>query len=98
MGLRFRRSFRVLPGVRVNVAKRGVSVSVGGRGLTTNFSKHGRRTTIGLHGSGISYSTYKPYSPGQRPTGTNNSSWLGGTALVIVMLALAAIAFSAFVR
>ena len=66
MGWRFRRGIRVLPGVRLNVSKRGISsVSIGRRGLTLNVSRRGTKETIGLPGTGISYTT-----PVQRPTVT----------------------------
>lgn len=57
MGFRFRKSVKVLPGVKLNISKSGISTSVGGRGATVNFSKRGTRTTVGIPGTGISYST-----------------------------------------
>jgi hypothetical protein len=61
MGFRFRRSIKILPGLKVNLGKTGfTSVSVGGHGLTTNYGKKGTRTTVGLPGTGLSYSTYSP--------------------------------------
>ena len=62
MGLGFKRSFKVAPGVRINTGKRGASVSIGGKGLTTNLSKRGVRTTASLRGTGLSYTT-KSKSP-----------------------------------
>lgn len=56
MGFRFRRSVRLLPGIRLNFGTRGVSTSVGGRGFTLNFGKRGIRTTVGISGTGVSYS------------------------------------------
>ena len=56
MGFRFRRSVRLLPGIRLNFGTRGVSTSVGGRGFTLNFGKRGIRSTVGIPGTGISYS------------------------------------------
>jgi hypothetical protein len=58
MPIRFRRSFKVFPGVKVNVSKGGVSVSVGRPGATLNFGKHGVRQTIGVPGSGVSHTSY----------------------------------------
>jgi hypothetical protein len=58
MPIRFRRSFRIFPGVKVNVSKGGVSVSVGKPGATLNFGKHGVRQTIGVPGSGVSHTSY----------------------------------------
>jgi Protein of unknown function (DUF4236) len=58
MGFRFRKSIKLLPGIRLNVGKKGInSVSVGGRGATTNIGKHGTHTTYSIPGTGISYRT-----------------------------------------
>jgi hypothetical protein len=58
MPVRFRRSFTIFPGVKVNVSKGGFSISVGKKGATLNFSKRGVRQTVGIPGSGISESSY----------------------------------------
>ena len=57
MGLGFRKSFKIAPGVRINTGKRGASVSLGGKGLTTNVSKRGTRVTASIPKTGISYTT-----------------------------------------
>ena len=57
MGFRFRKSVKIMPGVRLNVSKTGASLSVGGRGATTNLSKRGIKSTFGIPGSGLSYTT-----------------------------------------
>jgi Protein of unknown function (DUF4236) len=58
MGFRFRKSIKILPGVRLNVGKKGInSVSVGGHGATTNIGRHGTHTTYSIPGTGISYRT-----------------------------------------
>lgn len=55
MGLRFRRTIRVMPGVRLNLSRSGISTSVGVRGAHVTVG-HGRmRETVGLPGSGLSY-------------------------------------------
>lgn len=56
MGLRFRQSFTLFPGVRLNIGKKGISASFGVPGATLNLSKRGLRATVGLPGSGLSYS------------------------------------------
>src|SRR5262249_29228172 len=64
MGFRFRRSIKVLPGVRLNFGKKGLnSLSVGRRGASVNFSNRGTRRSIGLPGTGLSYSTFTPRQP-----------------------------------
>lgn len=58
MPTRFRRSFNILPGVKVNMSKGGISFTVGTKGYHLNFSNKGVRQTVGLPGSGLSNSTY----------------------------------------
>jgi len=56
VGLRFRKSKKILPGVRLNVNKGSLSLTVGPKGLRKTFSTTGRTTTtVGLPGTGISY-------------------------------------------
>jgi hypothetical protein len=55
MSFRFRRSIKILPGVRLNFGKRRISTSIGVRGAHVTFGKNGTRTTVGLPGSGLSY-------------------------------------------
>jgi tetratricopeptide (TPR) repeat protein len=54
--LRFRRSIRIAPGIKLNLGKRGISASVGMRGAHETFHISGRRlTSVGIPGTGISY-------------------------------------------
>jgi hypothetical protein len=54
MGFRFRRTLRVLPGVRLNVTHRGLGVRVGPRGAGMSAHSSGRATaSVGLPGSGM---------------------------------------------
>ncbi len=62
MGLRVRKTLRILPGVRLNLSKSGASLSVGGKGFTVNTGTRGTRETVGLPGSGVSYSKYQKRS------------------------------------
>ncbi|MGG1675923.1 DUF4236 domain-containing protein [Neobacillus sp. NRS-1170] len=58
MGLSFRKSFKIAPGVRMNVSSRGVGASFGGKGLRYSVNSRGqRRMTASIPGTGISYST-----------------------------------------
>ena len=54
---RFRRSFKILPGVRWNIGKKSSSVSLGGRGFHYTIGSAGQRTTVGLPGTGLSYTS-----------------------------------------
>lgn len=56
MGFRARKSFKVMPGVRMTVTPRGVSTSIGGRGGRVSVHSSGRVTTsAGIPGTGLSY-------------------------------------------
>ena len=55
MGLRFHRSIRLLPGLRVNLSKSGIGLSAGGHGATYSVGPNGERSTIGVPGTGVSY-------------------------------------------
>lgn len=68
MGLRFRKSFKVAPGVRVNVGKKSVGMSVGGNlGGLSFSSKTGARARVSAPGTGLSYSTKIGGSSGKSP-------------------------------
>ncbi|MGE0284574.1 MAG: DUF4236 domain-containing protein, partial [Rhizobiaceae bacterium] len=84
MGLRFHKSFKLLPGIRLNMSKSGPSVSVGGKGLTYNFGSKRNRATVGLPGTGVSYSTTS--------SGRSKSSWF---AMIVMVLAVGYAIFTA---
>ena len=56
MAMQFRKSFKVAPGIKVNVGKKSAGVSIGGKngGLSFN-SKTGAHARASIPGSGISY-------------------------------------------
>ncbi len=58
MHVRFRRTFRLIPGVRLNVSKHGVSTTVGSRGMHLTFNRSGVRQAVGLPGTGLSETGY----------------------------------------
>lgn len=71
MGFRFRKSFKVAPGVRVNLGKKSASVSFGGKGIRHTVSTTGRQTsTVGIPGTGIYYT--ESYS-GKKRNSNNNT-------------------------
>ena len=60
MGLRFRKSKKIAPGVHLNLNAKSASISIGPKGFKKTFSTSGRTTTtIGIPGTGLSYSTSK---------------------------------------
>lgn len=53
MAWRFRRSKKILPGVRANISKSGPSVTFGPRGMKATIG-HGKiRRTVGIPGTGL---------------------------------------------
>jgi hypothetical protein len=84
VGLRIRRTIRVLPGLRVNVGKSGVSLSVGGRGATVNVSKRGTYGTVGIPGTGISYRQRLGQSSSNVQAPSSNAQGTGIGLLVVV--------------
>lgn len=83
MGFRFKKSFKIIPGVKLNVSKKGLSsVSLGGKGASMNFGKKGRRTTVGIPGTGMSYTS----SSRHRRTRKKSSGGCGGLILLIIIV------------
>lgn len=58
MGLRFRKSIKIFPGLKLNVSKNSIGLTFGARGFSHTINSSGRRTTtFSVPGSGLSYST-----------------------------------------
>lgn len=56
MGLRFRKSVKIAPGVRLNISKKSVGISAGVKGYRKSINSSGGVTTsIGVPGTGVSY-------------------------------------------
>ena len=53
MGMRFRRSVKIMPGVRINFSKSGVSTTIGPRGASVNIGKKGAYLNTGIPGTGL---------------------------------------------
>lgn len=93
-----------MPGVRLNLGRRGTSVSVGVRGAHVTVGPRGVRKTVGIPGTGMSYTTSeswetrpdgdpsapKPLAP--RPNEQGSSAAVGwivaGVLFVVLMLVL----------
>lgn len=85
MGFRFRRSFRVFPGLKINVSKSGVSESIGRRGAWFTIGPRGTRTTVGLPGTGLNYTE-------QRKSPIGAGGGLAITLIVLIVLAFVLLA------
>lgn len=61
MGLRFNLRLKILPGVSINLGKRGISTSIGPRGAKVTIGSKGVRSTVGIPGTGVSYTKCRSY-------------------------------------
>ena len=73
MGFRYRKGFKIAPGLRLNLNAHSVSLTGGGRGAHVTYNSKGYRTiSVGAPGTGLSYRTTRrvrggaprPYSLG----------------------------------
>ena len=53
MGVRFRKSIKIMPGVRINVSKSGLSTTIGPKGASVSVGKKGVYANTGIPGTGI---------------------------------------------
>lgn len=91
MGFNFRKSFKIAPGVRLNVSKKGISsVSLGTKGAKVNIGKKGTRTTLSAPGTGLSYSKYSAYeqNTASQPPSTQSKKTMYIVIGVIIFLML----------
>jgi hypothetical protein len=89
MGLRFRKSIKLFPGVRINLSKSGISTSIGKPGATVNLSERGARGTVGIPGTGLSYSERLTAdadpSPARPASGMSFGALLGWALLGLIV-------------
>ena len=55
MGLRFRRSIKIAPGLRMNFSLAGIGYTLGARGMSVGVGKNGTALNVGVPGTGLSY-------------------------------------------
>ncbi|WP_104470639.1 DUF4236 domain-containing protein [Acinetobacter indicus] len=61
MSFRFKKSIKIIPGIKLNISKNGLnSVTIGKPGASVNISKKGKQATVGIPGTGLSYSQKLP--------------------------------------
>jgi hypothetical protein len=90
VGFRFRRTVRVLPGIKINLNKHDASLSVGGRGAhVTLRPNHKPRATVGIPGSGLSYTQGgeidRPETPTSVDSGVSSVPWWAWALAVAVI-------------
>lgn len=97
MPLRFRRTMKIAPGVRLNLTKKGVSARVGPKGVGVTVGTSGTTASAGIPGSGlhVSQKLKKGVAPSHqetavpvaevRPKRLGFSGWL---VVLVIMLGL----------
>jgi hypothetical protein len=96
MGWRLRKSFKIAPGIRLNLSRRGLGVSAGVRGFRVSAGPSGVRRTISIPGTGL-YNT-QSIGPGRTitPAGRRSAGCIAVLllavllAVILVVIALAA--------
>lgn len=72
MGFRFRKSFKVAPGIKLNVSKKSVGISMGTKGARVSVNSSGRVTkSVSIPGTGVSY--VKSEQIGKKKTAAKSS-------------------------
>lgn len=61
MSFRFFLRIRLLPGVTLNLSKRGISASVGARGAHVTIGKTGKTLSAGIPGTGFGWRKLFPW-------------------------------------
>jgi uncharacterized protein DUF4236 len=92
VALRFRRSIRIAPGVRVNLGLHGAGLSIGSRGLHIGMNRRGMYTSAGIPGTGI-YAVHHVRDwhfepPQQRAYTVAGSGWPVLVVIGLVVLAV----------
>lgn len=79
MGLRFRKSVKIAPGVKLNLNKKSVGVTIGKKGAHYTVNSKGKKTaSVGIPGTGLSYSTSSGGNTSNNKQ-TSSSSSTGGS-------------------
>ena len=64
MALRFRKSFKIAPGVKLNLNKKSTSITFGTRGAHYTINSKGKRTkSIGIPGTEVKHLLLPPLHP-----------------------------------
>lgn len=87
MTIRFNRRVSIIPGLRLNLSKRGASVSVGHRGGWITVGSRGARATVGIPGTGVFWTEHvsRGHAP---PTGQHCAALACLICAALVALAL----------
>lgn len=83
MGLRFRRSIKLAPGIRMNLSGSGLSWSLGPRGASIGIGKRGTYLNTGIPGTGL-YSRERIGGGQSAPSATRSTGTVQVTTTVVI--------------
>ncbi len=90
MGFRFKKSFKIAPGVKLNLNKKSAGITLGGKGAHYTVNTKGKKTSsVGIPGTGLYYQSSKTSgkSKAVKPNTSNNKN--GCMSLFVLFLAIA---------
>lgn len=91
MGIRFRKSFKIAPGIKLNLNKKSAGITLGTRGAHYTLNSKGTRTSsVGIPGTGLSYTETSGGTKNTKSTTQSNSSnsSKGGNGCLGILLIL----------
>ncbi len=95
MSLRFRRSIRLAPGIRLNLGMHGAGLSVGPRGLHVGVNRRGMYTSAGIPGTGIYAVHHIRNSTGPHPSVAGSATgFVAGVVIAAIILVILAVGYS----
>lgn len=102
MGFRFRKSFKIAPGVKINIGKKSSSVTFGQKGAHYTINSKGKKTaSVGIPGTGISYSASSgggsksnKSTSGKKSSAKSSGNGGSGGGCLILLLILIVIALA----
>ena len=101
MGFRFRKSFKIAPGIKFNLNKNSHSFTFGGKGIHYTVNSDGKRTkSFGIPGSGLYYTETKngktKENKGKTMSKASNKSGGGCLSVIalLIMLSIALVVYS----
>ena len=87
MSLRFRRSLRIAPGIRLNLGLHGAGLSLGARGLHVGVNRRGMYSSAGIPGTGLyAVHHFKPTGQPHPEVQGDVGPFLIGVAVVAVVV------------
>lgn len=97
MGLRFRRSLKIAPGLKLNFNKNSIGVTAGTRGAHYTINSKGKRTSsVGIPGTGLSYTETtggsKSSNSASKSSSSNSEKGRYGCLSILLILFLISIA------